>query len=171
MTAEPVAEAGSPLEALVVQAVIRKRRPGEIAARFHITRDEVLEIRDRFGYPDDLLMRRRLAALLPAAGDGDHPAFTTLKLGALAARDREPFKVQHLILEMDDLEKDAIIAAAFVLLSPGADFHELAEWFDLPPSEWSDATLQAEAGRFLEAHARDRTARAAAAELTRRATR
>lgn len=171
MTAEPVASAAAPLEGLVVQAAIRKRSPGEIAARFNITREQVLEIRDRYGYPDELVMRRRLACLLPAAGAGDHPAFTALKLGAIAARDREPFKVQHLIAGMDDLEKDAIIAAAFVLLSPAADFHQLTEWFDLPASEWSDKTLQAEAGRFLDAHARDLTARTAVTEMTRRASR
>lgn len=170
MSAQP---AGAPADALarkrlelsVLDALVR-RMPTRVVARQHeISKHRLYVIANEHGYPDREALRRSAARLrsdlaYEAAGQppevDDVAVELALRLSA-ASRDLDYRPFAGLLARSDRLGLVRLIAVLAAMLPPDTDPEAALEWIDVPPEEWSEATVQAEAGRW-RAGARDRTA-------------
>lgn len=73
-------------------------------------------------------------------------------------RDREPQKaVQRLTKDLTPTELRALAVTLAAMCRSDVDPERALEWVDLPPAQWSDATVVVEEGRYMSG-ARDWTA-------------
>lgn len=123
---------------------------------------------------DTSVRRDALRTLLPGpralpalAAEPDHPAVATALELARTIRDRDPDTVAVVLAALTTPELAEVALALAAMVRPDTDPDTALAWLDLPASEWPDAVLAAEYGRWV-AGERDATARDARDEHVRR---
>jgi hypothetical protein len=172
VTAEPVDQPDDltvlEQEALILLDLAGNRPITWIVQQRDVTRLWVKQLAGQ--YPDRLTRRARAAKLNALARHlrDDVPAVAACRGLSLAVRDRDVAAIAAYAARVTPAELLELALLQAAVIDPGTDLHEALEILDLPPAEWSDATVRREAGRWSRDRARDHTAAAAHREANER---
>jgi hypothetical protein len=165
VTADPVGRpddlAFIELEALTLLDLAGGRPTTWIVQHRDVTRLWVKQLAGQ--YPDRRARQARAARLNAVARRlrDDAPAAAACRGLTLAVRDRDVATIAAYAARATRVELLELALLQAAVIGPDTDLHQALETLDLPPGEWSDATVSREAARYTRDRARDQTAVAA----------